>query len=63
MWFLILADINIRIKLRVLWGVDTSTTVQTITFIELSTFLIINSNRYFIPYSYYKGLERIAVDK
>jgi len=57
MWFLILADINIRIKLRVLWGVDTSTTVQTITFIELSTFLIINSNRYFIPYSYYKGLE------
>ena len=57
MWLLILEDINIRIKLRVLWGVDTTTTVQIITFIELSTFLIINSNIYFIPYSYYKGVK------
>ena len=59
MWLLILEDINIRIKLRVLWGVDTTTTVQIITFIELSKFLIINSDIYFIPYSYckrFKGL-------
>ena len=59
MWLLILEDINIRIKLRVLWGVDTTTAVQIITFIELSKFLIINSDIYFIPYSYcmrFKGL-------